>query len=116
MHTASSARRTCIRSRSAFEYTATVRMPSSRQARRIRSAISPRLAIRTFPSMATSDDADQRLVEFHRLAVFNQDGVDDAGLVRLDLVHHFHCFDDAQHFAGTHLLANFDKGVGARRG
>src|SRR5216110_3568273 len=46
MHTSSSAKRTWSDSRSASEYTSTVWMPSSRQARMIRSAISPRLAIR----------------------------------------------------------------------
>src|SRR5687767_1202401 len=48
MQTSSSANRTCSDSRSASEYTATVWMPSSRQARMTRSAISPRLATRTF--------------------------------------------------------------------
>src|SRR5688572_28467953 len=52
MHTSSSAKRTCRLSRSASEYTATVWMPSSRQARITRSAISPRLAIRTFLNMS----------------------------------------------------------------
>src|SRR5881398_3710884 len=48
MQTASSANRTCRASRSASEYTATVRTPSSLQAQMILSAISPRLAIRIF--------------------------------------------------------------------
>ena len=48
MHTSSSAKRTCSDSRSASEYTATVCTPSSRHARITRSAISPRLAMRTF--------------------------------------------------------------------
>ncbi len=51
MHTLSSARRTCIASESAVECTATVWMPISWQARWIRSAISPRLAIRTLSNM-----------------------------------------------------------------
>ena len=51
MHTLSSARRTCIAVLSAVECTATVRMPISWQARCTRSAISPRLAIRTLPNM-----------------------------------------------------------------
>jgi hypothetical protein len=51
MQTLSSARRTCMASASAVEWTATVWMPISRQARRMRSAISPRLAIRTFSNM-----------------------------------------------------------------
>ena len=47
MQTLSSARRTCMAFSSAVECTATVDIPSSRQARRTRRAISPRLAIRT---------------------------------------------------------------------
>ena len=46
MHTLSSASRTCIALASAVEWTATVEMPSSRQARSTRRAISPRLAIK----------------------------------------------------------------------
>src|SRR5579872_2244636 len=42
--------RGCSASRSASEKTATVRQPSSRQARMTRNAISPRLAMRTFPN------------------------------------------------------------------
>lgn len=53
MHTVSSAMRTCFSSRPTVEWSATVRMPSSRQARRMRRAISPRLAMTTFSSMAT---------------------------------------------------------------
>src|SRR5690349_21466079 len=52
MHTSSSAKRTCSDSRSASEKTATVRMPSSLQARITRRAISPRFAIRTFRNMS----------------------------------------------------------------
>jgi hypothetical protein len=52
MHTASSAKRTCSESESAVECTATVEMPSSRQARMTRNAISPRLAMRTFLNIA----------------------------------------------------------------
>src|SRR3982751_1190775 len=48
MQTSSSAKRTWSDSRSASEYTATVCTPSSRHARMTRSAISPRLAMRTF--------------------------------------------------------------------
>src|SRR5690606_31054818 len=108
MQTASSASRTCIRSRSALEYTATVRMPSSRQARSTRRAISPRLAMTTFSSMANprSDDGEQWLVVLHRLAVFHQDRLDGAELVALDLVHHFLGLDDAQHVAGLDLLGH----------
>src|ERR671933_1094034 len=60
MHTSSSANRTCSDSRSASEYTATVSMPSSRQARMTRSAISPRLAMRTLRNIARYDAARAR--------------------------------------------------------
>src|SRR5829696_449839 len=46
MHTARSARRTASMSRSASEYTCTVSMPRSRHERLMRTAISPRFAIR----------------------------------------------------------------------
>src|SRR5690349_1082972 len=52
MQTSSSAKRTWSDSRSASEKTATVRIPSSLQARMTRSAISPRLAISTFRNMS----------------------------------------------------------------
>ncbi len=47
MQTLSSASRTCMASLSAVEWMATVWMPISRQARWIRSAISPRFAMST---------------------------------------------------------------------
>src|SRR5882724_7644660 len=53
MQTFSSAKRTCSASASADECTATDLMPSSRQARITRSAISPRFAIRTFLYMGS---------------------------------------------------------------
>src|SRR5688572_17866511 len=104
MHTDSSASLTYFASRSASECTATVLMPSSRQARWILRAISPRLAIRTFPNMPSwlsmrrgwkSADDEQRLAVLDRLAVFHQDGLDGAGLIGLDLVQELHGLDDA---------------------
>ena len=53
MQTLSSAMRTCMALESAVEWIATVWMPISLQARWMRSAISPRLAIRTFLNMAS---------------------------------------------------------------
>ncbi|CSB20507.1 Uncharacterised protein [Vibrio cholerae] len=47
----SSASSTCFKSRSAVECTATVLMPNSLQARRIRSAISPRFAMTTLSNI-----------------------------------------------------------------
>src|SRR5213078_4802338 len=106
MHTDSSARRTYFASASASEWTTTVLIPSSRQARWIRSAISPRLAISTlsnnWPAVllgtgaldrqglhagdrwpgkgrlahASADD-NQRLPVLDRLAILDQDGFDD---------------------------------------
>src|SRR5450631_3751343 len=98
MHTLSSARRTCMASASAVECTATVGMPSSLQARRTRSAISPRLAIRIFSNMAPtlSLDDHQRFAEFHRLGVFEQDLHDRARLGSGNLVHGLHRLDDEE--------------------
>src|SRR3954453_1014939 len=95
MQTLSSASRTCIAAASTVECTATVRMPISWQARWMRSAISPRLAIRTLPnfialarrdarSCAGSFDDQQRLAVFHRRPRLDQDAGDCARLRRLD--------------------------------
>src|SRR3954451_6272944 len=98
MHTLSSDRRTCMASASAVECTATVAIPSSLQARRMRRAISPRLAMRILsnilPQWANREwrmasgkmhtirysplairlfNNDERLAELDRLAVFDQD-------------------------------------------
>src|SRR5277367_892208 len=113
MHTDSSASSTCLRFESAVECTATVLIPSSRQALRILRAISPRLAMTTLSSMKLFDD-EQRLAEFDRFAVVDQDGFDATGLFGLNLVHHFHCFDHAQHLADLDLIADADKFLGAR--
>src|SRR3712207_977899 len=110
MHTLSSASRTCIAAASAVECTATVRMPISWQARWMRSAISPRLAMRTLPILMRSSrcapgpaaswlralrrptgrtasfDDHQRLAVFDGRAGLDQDAGDGAGLRRLDLV------------------------------
>src|SRR4030095_4241293 len=107
MQTDSSAMATCLRLRSTVECTATVRMPRVWHARRMRSAISPRLAMTTLSSMARpSADHEQRLVEFHRLAVLAEDGNDGAGGVGFDRVEHLHRFDDGQGFAFLDLLAH----------
>src|SRR3954466_6461212 len=114
MQTLSSARRTCMASASAVECTATVAMPSSLQARRIRNAISPRLAIRILSNMASLRGANgqlrgaknsryspfairllndhQWLAELDRLAVFDKDLRHRAGARRRNLVHGFYCF------------------------
>src|SRR5512138_253296 len=110
MQTVSSASSTCFRLRSAVECTATVLMPSSRHARRMRSAISPRLAMTTLSSMRRGLlDHEQRLAELHRLAVLDQHLRDLAALVALDLVHHLHRLDDAERLADLDVLADVDE-------
>src|SRR5216684_3480889 len=100
MHTDSSASFTYLASLSASECTATVLMPMSRQARWMRRAISPRLAIRTFSNIAgepcASLDHHQRGAVFHWLGVFNTDPQQFAGAGRADLVHDLHRLDDQQ--------------------
>src|SRR3546814_6059729 len=84
MHTDSSAIATCLRLRSTVECTATVRMPRAWHARRMRSAISPRLAITTLSSIArASADHEQWLVELNRLAALALDRQHGAGHVGL---------------------------------
>src|SRR6516225_1839132 len=60
-------------------------------------------------------DDEQRLAEFHRIAVACHDGGDAACPVGLDLVHHFHCLDDAQHLADLDLIADLHEGLRTRR-
>src|SRR5205085_4080648 len=85
MQTLSSARRTCMASSSAVEWTATVAIPNSFAARRMRSAISPRFAIRILSNIALFDH-EQGLAVLHRLAILNIDSGDHAGAGRRDLV------------------------------
>src|SRR5688572_30678796 len=97
MQTASSANFTCSASLSAVECTATVCRPISRQARITRSAISPRLAIRTFLNMAgLGRDLEERLTVLDRCTVLDEDSDHGAGNVGLDLVHQLHRLDDAE--------------------
>src|SRR4029453_4418498 len=113
MQTVSSASSTCFRLRSAVECTATVLTPSSRQARRILSAISPRLAMTTLSSIwrpwTVLFDDEQRLTELDRIAVLDQHRNDATRLVRFDLVHHLHRLDDAQDVARLDLAADLDE-------
>src|SRR5256886_6954243 len=115
MHTDSSASFTYLASVSASEYTTTVRIPISRQARWMRSAISPRLAIRIFSNMLAENE--EGLPVLHRLAVFHEHRLHHAGGVGLDLVHQLHRLDDANRLAFLDGLADLDKrfGVGRRR-
>src|SRR5215470_11333375 len=113
MQTLSSASRTCIAVSSAVECTATVLMPISRQARWMRSAISPRLAMRTFSNIAGGFrllDHHQHLAVFDRRTVGDQDLGDAAGLGRADLVHYLHRLDDQQHLALLDTVAELHEG------
>src|SRR5881394_4052611 len=127
MQTVSSASNTCLSVVSAVEWTATVLMPSSRHARKMRSAISPRLAIRTLSTIDVvrlgSDllfgslfDDEQRLTELDRAAVLDEYADHSPGHLRLDLVHHLHRLDHAQRVAGLDLGADVDERLRAGRG
>src|SRR5262245_49916786 len=120
MHTLSSARRTCMASASAVECTATVAMPSSLQARSMRSAISPRLAIRILSNMRTKRlallDDRERLGIFDRLTVVDEDCEHSAGMGRRDGVHGLHGFDDEDGLARGNLGPGFDERRSARLG
>src|SRR6185436_14721335 len=114
MHTDSSASLTYFASVSASECTTTVRMPISRQARWMRSAISPRLAMRIFSNTLAEDE--EGLAVLDRLPVLDQDRLDDAGGVGVDLVHQLHRLDDADDVALLHRMADFDERLRVRRG
>src|SRR5207249_7349756 len=118
MHTLSSARRTCMASASAVECTATVGMPISLQARKTLSAISPRLAIKTFSNIAAGGlrtllDDRQRLAELDRLAVADKDGGDHASLGGGNVVHGLHRLDDQDGLTLGDARTDLDKGRGA---
>src|SRR5688572_30414021 len=107
MQTLSSAKRTWRAFLSADEWTETVRMPSSRHARMIRSAISPRLAMRPLLNMELPrGQLEQRLAVLHRLRILLQDRDHGAVGVGLDLVHELHRLDDARRLLLLHLLAD----------
>src|SRR5713226_4459306 len=108
MHTDSSASITYLASVSASEWIATVLMPISRQARWMRSAISPRLAISIFSNMLLLDQ-EKRLAILHRLAVLDQDRLHRPRLVAFDLVQELHRLDDAQGLPLPHRLPDLDE-------
>ncbi|CEE57848.1 hypothetical protein XAC2852_140024 [Xanthomonas citri pv. citri] len=61
------------------------------------------------PIPGASANHKQRLIEFHRLAGFAEDGDDGAGGVGFDGVEHLHCLDDRQGIADLDLLADGDE-------
>src|SRR5438046_4596516 len=116
MQTLSSARRTCMASPSAVECTATVAMPSSLAARRMRSAISPRLAMRILSNMVALLDDEQRLAVLDRLPVLHEDRRHGAGPRRGDVVEGLHGLDEEELVASVHLGADLDEVLRLRRG
>src|SRR6266568_4186121 len=107
MHTVSSARRTFIACASAVECTATVLIPNSWQARWMRSAISPRLAISTFSNIYRS--RLRRTAVFDRRGILDEDMGDPAAARRADLVHHLHRLDDQQGLTLADRAAELDE-------
>ena len=51
----------------------------------------------------------------HELAVLDADASDFAAMLADNLVHEFHRFEDAQDLPRDDFVADFDKGLGARR-
>src|SRR5690606_537578 len=101
-----SAKRTCIASASAVEWTATVSIPISCAARWMRRAISPRLAISRRVMVIVSGNNHQRLVELDRLGIGNQNLAHGAVGGGGDRVHHLHRLHDHQCIAGAHPVAD----------
>src|SRR3989304_10278406 len=118
MEKASSAGLTCRGVRAASEYTATVRTPNSWQARMMRTAISPRFAMRTFWNMRLGERLNQheRLAVLHRVAVLREDPHHPAAHVALDFVEELHRLDDAHGLPRLHHVALADEGRSIRGG
>src|SRR5262245_16668513 len=123
MQTSSSANFTWSESLSTSEWTATVRTPSSLQAQMMRSAISPRFAIRIFLNMdgarrrsADRADLEEDLAVLDGLGVRGEDLHDLALHLRLDLVHELHRLDDTQRLALAHAAPDLDEGRRLGRG
>src|SRR5208282_6534070 len=111
MHTLSSASRTCIASASAVEWTATVAIPSSLQARSMRSAISPRFAISILSNMERRlFDNHKRFAVLDGLTIFHNDALDRTAPRGRDLIHGLHRFDDQKRLAFPHHGAHLDEG------
>src|SRR5882757_1286342 len=108
MSIASSARRTASESLSALLQTCTVAIPSSRAARLIRTAISPRLAMRSFlmvmnaglgsnlgSNLGSHVDLGDRLAGHHGFLILRQEAHDLARRTGLHLIERFHHLDQA---------------------
>src|ERR1051325_7337953 len=101
-------------------------MPSSLQAQIIRSAISPRLATRTFLNIRRSNlerrsaslsplgsrcwpEIEQRLAELHRLAVLHMALQHFAIELRFNLVHELHGFNNAENLPHPDTVPDIHK-------
>src|SRR6266481_5250613 len=85
-------------------------MFNSLQARMMRTAISPRLATRSFSNILGSrgPQLEQGLAELDRLGVFDHHLSDHSFGFGFDLVHHLHGLDDADDRVEINLNPDFD--------
>src|SRR5712692_10547985 len=74
-----------------------------------RTAISPRLAIRTFWNISARADGEQSLSVLNWPAVFHELRNNRAGDLRLDFIHQLHGFDNAEHLARLDDIAYLDE-------
>ena len=115
MQTAISALRTWMASRSASEWAATVRRPSVRQARWMRSAISPRLAMRTVLNIGLIDP-EKRLAGIDLVTGGDEHGPDGSIALGFHLVEDLHGLDDADGGTRPHGLPDlYEGGLAGRR-
>src|SRR5436190_8235350 len=109
-------------------------MPSSRHAKMMRSATSPRFAIKIFLNIEIASSEPpvchrllatgcwllprsyrkQPFSVLNRLSALDIDVDDFAVVLGIDLVHQLHGFDDAEHLALLHLAADLDERSRAR--
>src|SRR5437868_13887378 len=108
MHTLSSASLTCIASSSAVEWTATVWMPSSRQARMTRRAISPRLAMSILSNIALFNQHKSFAI-LDGAPVLHINLGDLAVTGRWDLFDRLHVLDDENSLSGLQLGPGLDE-------
>src|SRR5690242_673475 len=106
--TASSASLTNAAFASASLCTATVDTPRSRHARTTRSAISPRLATRTFLNTPDLFDVDDRVLRRHDRSLADEDVGHLAGTRRRDVVLHLHRLEHRDGVAELDVVADLD--------
>src|ERR687889_1671347 len=117
MTTTRSASRAASESVSAAEQASTLSTPSSKHALMIRTAISPRLGMRSrrIPGIsALRPDGDQGGPELDTLGVVYVDGGDHAGDLGGDVAHQLHHLDDPDRVPHGDPAADLDEGRGAR--